>query len=102
MATSHHEFPAPENPVDAGSAIRSERMIILGSLDTASFLPWINRHAAKLGLRQTIHHADQTRIDLILTGPLELIDAMEMGCSLGPISVWVDDIQRVEAVNESV
>lgn len=102
MATSHHEFPAPKKPWDDGQAIRSERMTILGSLDTVSFLPWIDRHATKLGLSQTIHHADQTRIDLILTGPLELIDAMEMGCSLGPMTVWVDEIQRVEAVEKSV
>ncbi|MEJ8308155.1 acylphosphatase [Agrobacterium larrymoorei] len=73
-------------------------MIIEGSLDTESFLPWISRHAAKLGLEQRVRHADQTRIELILSGPVELIDAMEMGCSLGPINVWVEDIQRAEAV----
>lgn len=29
-----------------------------------------------------------------LSGPEELIDMMEMGCSLGPIDVWVETIER--------
>ncbi len=100
MVTSHHQFPAPAAPWDNGAAIRTERMTILGSLSAASFLPWIRRHAEKLGLEQSIDHADATRIDLRIAGPIELIDAMEMGCSLGPIDVWVDEIQRAEAVDE--
>jgi acylphosphatase len=71
-----------------------ERMTITGELDAASFLPWIRRHAAKLGLSQEISHADAERIELELAGPVELIDMMEMGCSLGPIDVWVETIER--------
>lgn len=33
-------------------------------------------------------------IDLIVEGPPELIDAMEIGCWLGPIDVWVETIVR--------
>ena len=101
MVISNHQFPAPEKPWDNGPTIRRERMTILGNLDTGSFQPWINRHEAKLGLEQRVHHADQARIELILSGPVELIDAMEMGCSLGPINVWVEDIQRAEAVDDN-
>ena len=100
MVISNHQFPSPEKPWDNGPTVRRERVTILGNLDTGSFLPWISRHAAKLGLEQRIHHADQARIELILSGPVELIDAMEMGCSLGPINVWVEDIQRAEAVDD--
>lgn len=71
-----------------------ERMTITGDLDAASFLPWIRRHAAKLGISQEIAHADAERIELELEGPEELIDMMEMGCSLGPIDVWVETIER--------
>ncbi len=101
MVITRHQFPAPEKPWDNGPAIRMERMTILGRLQTESFLPWINRHAAKLGLEQRVSHADRCRIELIVRGPVELIDAMEMGCSLGPIDVWVDDIQRAEAAEET-
>ena len=71
-----------------------ERMTILGDLNTTSFIPWIQRYADKLGLSQTFFHSDAGRIELEVTGPSELIDMLEMGCSLGPIDVWVDRIQR--------
>ncbi|PKA44885.1 acylphosphatase (plasmid) [Rhizobium sullae] len=71
-----------------------ERMTILGDLDAASFVPWIRRHAAKLGLSQAISHTGSDRIELEVAGPVELIDMMEMGCSLGPIDVWVETIHR--------
>lgn len=71
-----------------------ERMTILGDLEAASFVPWIQRHAAKLGLSQAICHTSSVRIELEVTGPEELIDMMEMGCSLGPIDVWVETIER--------
>ena len=69
-------------------------MTILGNLNVASFVPWIQRHAKKLGLTQTFFHSDADRIELEVTGPAELIDMLEMGCSLGPIDVWVEEIKR--------
>ncbi|GAC1044784.1 acylphosphatase [Rhizobium sp. No.120] len=71
-----------------------ERMTILGDLNATSFVPWIQRHANKLGLSQTFFHSGADRIELEVTGPVELIDMLEMGCSLGPIDVWVEEIQR--------
>jgi hypothetical protein len=71
-----------------------ERMTIRGDLEPASFVPWINRHAAKLGLVQRFAHTGADRIELELSGSVELIDMMEMGCSLGPIDVWVETIDR--------
>jgi hypothetical protein len=71
-----------------------ERMTILGDLDAETFVPWIRRHAAKLGLFETISHTGPDRIELEVAGPAELIDMMEVGCSLGPIDVWVETISR--------
>ena len=71
-----------------------ERMTILGELGADSFLPWIRRHAAKLGLLQVTAHSGPDRIDLDLSGAPELIDMMEVGCLLGPIDIWVDTIER--------
>jgi acylphosphatase len=79
-----------------------ERMIILGNLDAASFVPWIRRHAAKLGLSQAISHSSAERIELEVEGPEDLIDMMEMGCSLGPIDVWVETIERKSINREAV
>lgn len=69
-------------------------MTILGDVDSSSFVPWIRRHADKLGLSQTFFHSGADRIELEVAGPVELIDMLEMGCSLGPIDVWVEEIQR--------
>ncbi|MDO3436702.1 acylphosphatase [Rhizobium sp. CBN3] len=71
-----------------------ERITILGDVNSASFVPWIRRHADKLGLSQDFLHAGADRIELEVAGPVELIDMLEMGCSLGPMDVWVDAIQR--------
>lgn len=69
-------------------------MTILGELDAESFVPWIRRHAAKLGVAQTITHRSPDRIEIDLSGAPELIDMMEVGCLLGPIDVWVETIDR--------
>ena len=71
-----------------------ERITILGDVKAPSFVPWIRRHAEKLGLSQSISHSSADRIELDVAGPEELIDMMEMGCSLGPIDVWVETIIR--------
>lgn len=75
---------------------RFERMTIKGDLKAGSFLPWIARHAARLGLAQAVSYRDDERIELELLGAEELIDMMEVGCSLGPIDVWVETIERTE------
>jgi hypothetical protein len=72
-----------------------ERLTIRGNLGADSFLPWIMCHAARLGVEGAISHADTERVDLDVCGPADLIDAMEMGCLLGPIDVWVDTVDRV-------
>ena len=79
----------------------SERMTIRGRLDSHAFVPWIRRHAAKLGLFPDILHADAQRIELDVEGPIDLIDMMEVGCSLGPIEVWVEAIDRGPADRSS-
>lgn len=73
---------------------RTELMSIRGRFSAPLFLPWISRHAGKLGLRQEVEYSEENRIELRLSGPEELISAMEMGCLLGPIDVWVDEVQR--------
>lgn len=72
----------------------TQRVIISGELKPAAFLPWIDRHAAKLGLSPSIIHSSDERIEIDFHGPDDLIDMMEVGCFLGPIDVWVDTIER--------
>ncbi|WP_188909252.1 acylphosphatase [Aureimonas endophytica] len=69
-------------------------MTITGDLAVEAFLPWIDRHAAKLGLSPTVVRAVSDRIELDLSGPSELLDMLEIGCWLGPIDAMVEGIER--------
>jgi len=88
----------PSVPGETDTLLR-ERMTIRGELDADSFLPWIRRHASKLGLFQDIVHSGPDRIEVDLAGAPELIDMMEVGCLLGPINVWVETIDRRRVSN---
>ncbi len=71
-----------------------ERFIIEGDLEAECFLPWIVRHMARLGLRGVPLRRADGQVEITLSGPDDLIDAMELGVSLGPIDVWVETIAR--------
>lgn len=66
-----------------------------GDVNKPDFLHWICHRANRLGLNGWVREdAAGTFIEVLASGPEELLDAMELGCSLGPISVWVEDIER--------
>jgi acylphosphatase len=71
-----------------------ERFTIEGDLEAESFLPWILRHIERLGLRGVPLRRADGQVEITLSGPDDLIDAMELGVSLGPIDVWVEAIAR--------
>lgn len=73
----------------------TQHFAIRGQVGAASFAPWITRHAARLGLCGRIVRQSQTCLDVVLCGPPDLLDAMALGCSLGPQEVWVDQIDRL-------
>lgn len=72
----------------------TERFIITGNLAATTFLPWITRHARRLGLSGEPARMQGGQVEILLHGPPDLIDAMELGVSLGPIDVWVETIER--------
>ena len=75
---------------------------IAGDLAADSFLPWITRHMQRLGLRGVPVRRADGQVEITLSGPTDLIDAMEMGISLGPIDVWVEAISRQSLQNGDV
>ena len=79
-----------------------ERFTIEGDLAADSFLPWVVRHMQRLGLHGFPVRRADGRVEITLSGPTELIDAMEMGVSLGPIDVWVEAIGRRRLENGDV
>lgn len=83
-------------------ALAVERFTIEGDLEAESFLPWIVRHMQRLGLRGVPVRRANGQVEITLSGPAELIDAMELGVSLGPIDVWVEAIARQRLENGDV
>ena len=79
-----------------------ERFTIEGDLEAESFLPWIVRHMQRLGLRGVPVRRAKGQVEITLEGPADLIDAMELGVSLGPIDVWVEAIARQRLENADV
>lgn len=72
----------------------AERFIIHGDLATPTFAPWVRRHLHRLGLEGQIGPSAPGRLELTVEGPPDLIDAMELGISLGPIEAWVESVDR--------
>jgi acylphosphatase len=70
------------------------RLTIKGDLDTPKFLPWVERHLRRLGLAGHVAASTAQQVIVDVEGPADLIDAMELGVSLGPIDAWIDSIER--------
>ena len=73
----------------------AEHFCIRGDVGAGVFAGWIDRHAARLGLRARVLSQRADCVEVQVSGAPELLDAMEMGCLLGPREVWVDEIVRV-------
>ena len=71
-----------------------EKLVIRGALASDEFSDWILHRARRLGLQGRLIKVGDDRIEALVAGPADLVDAMEVGCSLGPISVKVDSIER--------
>lgn len=78
----------------------TEDFRILGDVGAALFQPWIIAHAAKLGLTGRIVAQTDDYIDMRFSGPPDLLDALAVGCSLGPRDVWVDRIDRARVTGD--
>lgn len=76
-----------------------QRLIFTGDVSAPDFLDWIVHRARRLGLRGWVRTGDTAAasVEVLVAGAPDLIDAMEVGCSLGPISVLVDTVERFAA-----
>ena len=81
---------------------QSQRCTVLGNVGAPIFASWIARHARRLGLRGAILHHDSGRLDMAVTGLPDLLDAMALGCSLGPQDGWVEQVERAETALQTL
>jgi hypothetical protein len=72
----------------------SEHFALCGQVGSAVFPVWISRHAGRLGLGLQFLGQNAARLEMIVSGPPDLLDAMALACSLGPQEVWVDQVDR--------
>lgn len=72
----------------------SEQFRIIGRVGHPVFDGWIARHGARLGLGIVMVAQADGVVEFRTSGPPDLLDAMELGCSLGPREVWVERIER--------
>ena len=68
---------------------------IRGRFCPETFVRWIKRHAAKLGVTSTIASQSGDMIKLTASGPEILVDALALACTLGPGTAVVDDVKTV-------
>lgn len=78
----------------------TEDFRVIGDVGAAQFPGWIVAHAAKLGLTGRILSQSDECLEMRFSGPPELLDALAVGCSLGPREVWVDRIDRISVAGD--
>lgn len=66
---------------------------LTGDLAADSFLEWICHRARLLDLNGWVRRPAAGRVEIVISGPAALVDAMEMACSLGPAEVLVNRIE---------
>lgn len=69
-------------------------LTLKGELDADDLVPWLLHRGRLLNLVGWINRIDAETINIILWGPPDLLDAMEVACNLGPASIFVEEITR--------
>ena len=82
-----------------GRYVTRQKLVIVGDVGASSFVPWIERHGFKLGLKHIVCRGSACCVEVEAEGLEEMLDAMEVGCLLGPAEVWVESVTRVRLTN---
>ena len=70
------------------------RFVFTGRLRTDSFIEFACHRAARLGLSIDVAQISELAITVNVSGPVELVDAFEMACSLGPYDCLILEVAR--------
>ncbi|MFK7753036.1 MAG: acylphosphatase [Sedimentitalea sp.] len=70
------------------------QLVLCGDLAATGLLDWICHRARLLDLTGSVQRETAQRIVINVSGPADLIDAMEVACLLGPVNVMVERIER--------
>lgn len=72
-------------------------MTFTGALNVESFIAFVRHRAARLDLDLAILAVDRSSATVAVAGQLDLVDAFDMACSLGPHDCMVLDVTQAEA-----
>jgi hypothetical protein len=70
------------------------RFVFKGTFRPTSFVEFARHRAERLGLDVQFGQASTEAVALNVSGAVELVDAFEMACSLGPFDCFVFDVVR--------
>ncbi len=75
---------------------KSLEFSLSGHVGAEDFVPWMQKHARKLGVEFTVLEASPRHLSIRTTGVIEMVDAFVLACSLGPQSVCIKDVVRTD------
>lgn len=66
---------------------------LTGQVNSTDFPSWIETHARKLGIEVAGTDTAQGEMVICVLGHEEMVHALALGCSLGPKSVLVEEME---------
>lgn len=70
---------------------------LVGRVGAEDFTAWMRRHSAKLGVEFAIRQNLPHLVAIEATGAAEMVEAFALACSLGPQSVFVEELVVLDA-----
>ncbi|WP_346910946.1 hypothetical protein [uncultured Roseibium sp.] len=84
---------------EGSKGVKRERVIFTfsGRIVPDSFVAFARHRAAKLDLPLAVLASDDSSVAVAVDGQVDLVDAFDMACSLGPHDCIVLDVERSPA-----
>jgi len=73
--------------------MRTLKFELSGALDRTTLPDWVCHRARRLGLGGRVRWNTNGSLEVTVSGPDELIEAMELACSLGPSTSQIDKVR---------
>jgi acylphosphatase len=83
--------------IEGGAPVQL-RYAIAGRMSVADYLAFVAERARWFGISGWVKAENPDRVTLVAAGPEAMVGALEMACTLGPITALID---RVESTDES-
>ena len=81
--------------IEGGAPVRL-RFAIAGRMSVEQYLGFVAERARWFGINGWIAADGQQSVTLVADGPEAMVGALEMACTLGPITAVIDSIERAE------